>query len=169
MLSNWKNLWNMFEPWVKQEIWRFNWKSHSSCIRVRACVCVAMVIFQSDGMFDLFSQGTIGINGLSMVLPAWNPHQFLLDPGVPGVQSMVGCLKLTHWETLCKLNWCDSSSLQADTAKGQCGNASGTTWRVNLEPMQVVPPSGARSTNCWPHLQAILVAPSGGKIYNQCK
>ena len=35
--------------------------------------------------------------------------------------------------------------------------------------MQVAPPGGVRSTiNCWPHLQAMQVAPSGGQIYNQC-
>ena len=31
---------------------------------------------------------------------------FLSDPGVPGVRSMGPVL--SHWVTLCRLNWCDS-------------------------------------------------------------
>ena len=39
-------------------------------------------------------------------------------------------------------------------------NASSATWWPKLEPIQVVPPGGARSTNCWPNLQKMQVAPS---------
>ena len=48
-------------------------------------------------------------------------------------------------------------------------NASSATWWPKLEPIQVVPPGGARSTNCWPNLQEMQVAPSGGQMQNQCK
>ena len=41
------------------------------------------------------------------------------------------------------------------------------TWWPKLEPVQVAPSGGARSTNCWLHWQAMQVVPPGGRTWNQ--